>query len=127
MLFISAVGDEGERQPTVLKNWYVLNQRQTGSDGLICMVEGTLPNGICYHSSPIVERLSQTDVRTASGTVYRLQGKMRRNLPNKPRIACFLPDCFDNGFPVDWRLYFELPNKHDVARALPRGAEVVQL
>ncbi|NXR42058.1 M18BP protein, partial [Zosterops hypoxanthus] len=60
-----------------------------------------------WHSSAIMERLAHTQVKTSSGTVYQLQGKIDSAAMRSEGFPYRFTKRFTYGFSRRWREYVE--------------------
>ena len=91
-----------------LTNWFVLEKR----GGIV--VKGLSEDGLSWTTTAIKERIHRFQVKTVSGTVYRLVGERSNsggiqekifNIFISPLIrdaVSFYDEKFSNGFPSDW-------------------------
>ncbi|TDG98875.1 hypothetical protein EPR50_G00204740 [Perca flavescens] len=83
-----------------LKKWFL----RKNNHGLF--VDGThQADNIQWHSNLIVERVSSSVVKTVSGGVYVLVGKMNMRVDSD--FPKWLLKKFANGFPPDWKALYE--------------------
>ncbi|XP_061751026.1 mis18-binding protein 1 [Nerophis ophidion] len=83
-----------------LKKWFLRRNRK----GMF--VDGIrVEDNIQWNSNIIVERVSNSELKTVSGRVYRLVGKMEMDVKNK--FPMWLLRRFVNGFPVNWKELYE--------------------
>ncbi|XP_061898321.1 mis18-binding protein 1 isoform X2 [Entelurus aequoreus] len=83
-----------------LKKWFLRRNRK----GMF--VDGIrVEDNIQWNSNIIVERFSNTELKTVSGRVYSLVGKMEMDVKN--RFPMWLLRRFVNGFPVNWKELYE--------------------
>ncbi|NWY45846.1 M18BP protein, partial [Sylvia atricapilla] len=60
-----------------------------------------------WHSSAIMERLTRSQVKTSTGTVYQLQGKINSAAMRSEGVPYRFIKRFNFGFPRRWREYVE--------------------
>ncbi|XP_077587701.1 mis18-binding protein 1 [Stigmatopora nigra] len=88
------------RVDTRLKQWFLRrNHRGVFVEGI--HVDKKTP----WNSNIIVERLSHNVLKTFSGKIYNLVGKM--NLDADSELPMWLLMMFVNGFPANWKALFE--------------------
>ncbi|XP_077414209.1 mis18-binding protein 1 isoform X1 [Vanacampus margaritifer] len=85
-----------------LQEWFLRKNR----NGMF--VEGTrMDNRTQWNSNIIVERVSRTMLKTLSGNVYILVGKMKQNEKSVLDFPRWLLRKFTHGFPANWKELFE--------------------
>ncbi|XP_078515811.1 mis18-binding protein 1 isoform X2 [Lissotriton helveticus] len=74
----------------------------------IC-VEGKLidEGGTFWHSNVIAERIQRNQVKTVTGRVYELKGKMDSYSMKQSGFPSKFIKMFASGFPEDWKLYVD--------------------
>uniref|UniRef100_A0A7M4FXZ4 SANTA domain-containing protein n=1 Tax=Crocodylus porosus TaxID=8502 RepID=A0A7M4FXZ4_CROPO len=64
-------------------------------------------NDLCWHSNAIVERIGWNQVKTSSGNIYLLEGKLNCNSLRTEGIPYQFAKKFSLGFPLKWKVYVE--------------------
>ncbi|NXB99105.1 M18BP protein, partial [Orthonyx spaldingii] len=94
-----------EQKTICLSSWRI--EVQTGNTA-IC-VEGKRKDmkQLLWHSSTITERLSRNRLRSSSGAVYLLQGKMDSAAMRRKGLPYHFIKHFAFGFPRRWKEFVE--------------------
>ncbi|XP_077476482.1 mis18-binding protein 1 isoform X3 [Stigmatopora argus] len=83
-----------------LKEWFLRRKHKD------LFVEGIhVENNTPWNSNIIVERLSSTVLKTLSGKIYSLVGKMKLDADSD--LPIWFQRMFVNGFPANWKALFE--------------------
>ncbi|EPZ35557.1 hypothetical protein O9G_004921 [Rozella allomycis CSF55] len=88
------------------KYWFLIEGTKTGDDG----------NFLIWHSSYIVDRINSMHLKTCTGKIYKLLGKINKEEMEKSEFSEMFIKKFTNGFPLDWKDvikdYFNSLNEH---------------
>ncbi|KAJ6654025.1 hypothetical protein lerEdw1_007534 [Lerista edwardsae] len=96
-------------------------QAAPGGDGLL---QPRLPTvaqdmkNLCWHSNALVERLAYNQVRTVTGSVYGLDGRIDSAAMKKDGMPAMFIKRFGNGIPKNWKKHVD-----DLLRSLRRREE----
>ncbi|XP_006024927.3 mis18-binding protein 1, partial [Alligator sinensis] len=98
-------GNTKKESQICLSNWKL---RAINNNTAIC-VEGNRKdrNDLCWHSNTIVERIGWNQVKTSSGNIYLLKGKLNYNSMRTEGIPYQFAKKFSLGFPPKWKVYVE--------------------
>ncbi|XP_019360027.1 PREDICTED: mis18-binding protein 1 [Gavialis gangeticus] len=98
-------GSTKKESQICLSNWKL---KAINNNTAIC-VEGNRRdmNDLCWHSNAIVERIGWNQVKTSSGNIYLLEGKLNYNSLRTEGIPYQFAKKFSLGFPLKWKVYVE--------------------
>ncbi|XP_060117346.1 uncharacterized protein LOC132588902 [Heteronotia binoei] len=75
-------------------------------------------NNIYWHSNAIVERVARSQVKTSSGNIYVLEGRIDAATMKKEGMPAKFITKFARGIPKNWKAYV-----HDLLRSLKRKGQ----
>ncbi|XP_062918759.1 mis18-binding protein 1 isoform X2 [Mobula hypostoma] len=93
-----------EKRKITLTKW-IIQQIKTSSE--ICVEGQRDEDGTYWHSNVIAERISQTEVKSITGSVYVLKGPMDYIAMKNQGFSDSSLKHFFHGFPLDWEDYIE--------------------
>ncbi|XP_033013953.1 mis18-binding protein 1 isoform X1 [Lacerta agilis] len=98
-------GNEEEQQMVCLRGWRI---KVINNNTAVCL-EGKRRdmNNIYWHSNVIVERMAPNKVRTSSGNIYKLEGRIDASTMKKEGMPAKFIKRFESGIPQNWKLYVE--------------------
>ncbi|XP_030070822.1 mis18-binding protein 1 [Microcaecilia unicolor] len=100
----NALSNSNDQKQICLHSWIL---KAVSNSGLCVEGKREDANGIYWHSNIIVERLANNLVKSLTGSIYELKGKIDSFTMKQEGFPHLFIKRFSAGFPEDWKIHFD--------------------